>query len=873
MEDADDLRASEARLRGLFDFSPISIWEEDFSEVKAYLDGLKAGGIQDWPTHFASHPEAVLECAGRVRILDLNQTSAEFFGAERKEDIPTHLPSYFTAESVDVFREEIVALARGETSFESEIPIRTPQGPIKTLYLRLQVLPGFEDDWGRVLVSFIDITSRKETERELARLNAELEARVHARTRDLERNELRHRTIVGLLSDWVFGFDVAADGAMVLESLSAGFEQATGFSRDDRATLDAWRRAIHPEDSDKLFGFFGDVIAGTSYEHECRLVTRAGEIRRLRISAKAHRDAGAGRVTQVWGAIRDVTERRKAEQSQRLASVAFDNLAEGILVTDARNNIVSVNRAFTQITGYEKEEVLGRNPRVLHAQQHDLGFYAAMWRAIQAHGVWHGELWNRRKSGEIFPAWQTISIVRGEDGEALNYVSILADISSIKHSQERLDFMAYHDPLTELPNRLLLGDRIEHAMQRAQREEMQIALLFLDMDRFKNINDTLGHPVGDELLKQMAQRLRDLVRQDDTVARLGGDEFVILMESIDDPQDCAVLARKVIESIRVPFIVGEHTLHLTVSIGISIFPDDGADSATLIRNADAAMYRAKEIGRNDYHFYTAALTSRAFERLTMETALRRALEQGELVVYYQPKVDLKSGVIRGAEALIRWRHPEMGMVPPDRFIPVAEESGLIEPIGEWVLLSACRQMAAWLKAGYPLDHLAVNVSGRQFQRQGIVAALERVLADTGLDGRHVELEITESVIMEVGDDAANALAALRERGATIAIDDFGTGYSSLAYLKHLPVTKLKIDHSFVRDIPADANDVAITRAIVAMGQSLQLEVVAEGIETIEQMEFLRQLGCDEGQGYAFSRPVPAEDMERLLQAGAIEPRQ
>ncbi len=561
---------------------------------------------------------------------------------------------------------------------------------------------------------------------------------------------------------------------------------------------------------------------------------------------------------------RDLTERKKSEEKLHQLAAVVQNTAEGVIVTDAAGKIITVNNAFTVITGYPEEEVLGQNPRFLNSKKHDRGFYTTLWATIDTAGFWQGEIWDRRKTGEIFPTWSTISSVKDSDGKLVNYVSVFSDISSIKRSQEKLDFLAHHDPLTELPNRLLFNDRLRHALKRALRESKEVAVIFLDLDRFKNINDSLGHPIGDILLQEAAERIMALVRSEDTVARLGGDEFIILIEEVSDIQGIAQLAQKIVDVFDRPFLIKEHELHLTVSAGISLYPDDGEDGPTLVKNADAAMYRAKEEGRNDYQFYTKALTTAVFERLTLETKLRHAVKNKELVLHYQPQYLLATGEIIGAEALVRWQHPDMGLVMPAKFIPLAEESGLIVAIGKWVLHEACRQMKCWVDANLSLKRIAVNLSGIQFQRGNIVATIKHTLDQIGLSPQRLELEITEGLIMQKTDRAISMLTRLQDLGITIAIDDFGTGYSSLSYLKQLPVDKLKIDRSFVRDITHDANDEAITRAVVALGQSLQLKVIAEGVETEEQRKFLENLGCDESQGNYYSPAVPAEEFLKLF---------
>ncbi len=560
----------------------------------------------------------------------------------------------------------------------------------------------------------------------------------------------------------------------------------------------------------------------------------------------------------------DITERKQTEDKLKQAGAVFDSTAEAIVVTDRNADIIAVNRAFSAMTGYSEEEVLGSNPRLLQSGRHNRAFFSMMWESLERSGHWQGEIWDRRKDGEVFPAWQTISAIHGENGEIVNYVSIISDISVVKQSQEQLNFLAHHDSLTALPNRILFNDRLHHAVDVSRREGTMLALVFIDLDRFKTINDSLGHPLGDKLLVQAAKRISRHVRSVDTVARLGGDEFVILVEHLERAQDAAKLCQKLIDAFQQPFLVEGHELHLTVSMGVSLFPRDGNDPATLLKHADAAMYRAKDEGRNVFQFFTQELSISAFERLTLETALRHALERNQLELYYQPQYALGDGHLVGAEALLRWNHPDFGIVSPDKFIPVAEESGLILPIGEWVLRRACSDAKRWRDAGRHLGRVAVNISAVQIQRGNIVATVQQALHDTGLPAAALELEITESVIMQRPEHASRVLHRLRNLGITIAIDDFGTGYSSLSQLKRLPVDRLKIDRSFVRDVVVDSDDEAIVRAVIALAQAMRLDVIAEGVEETAQQQFLSDAGCHAVQGYLFGRPEPAKAFEARL---------
>ncbi|WP_428609561.1 PAS domain S-box protein [Sedimenticola sp.] len=587
--------------------------------------------------------------------------------------------------------------------------------------------------------------------------------------------------------------------------------------------------------------------------------------RPVEVSLKLIRDESR-QETGMLISMHDLSHSRHVEERLRLAASVFDNTDEGILITDTHGTIVEVNRACSDILGYSREELIGSNPSLFKSGRHDKSFFRDLWHALHETGRWRGELWNRRKSGELFPEWQTISSVVDGRGRLTHYVGVFSDISHIKRSQAQLDHMGHHDALTDLPNRLLLNERLEQAIKHAERHDSQLAVIFIDLDNFKHINDSLGHPAGDQLLQDVAGKLLEMVRQDDTVARIGGDEFVLLLEDIGKPENAGLAAQKLTSIFQHPYKLGDQEVRVTASLGICISPQDGKDPATLLRNADSAMYRAKEEGRNNYQFYTEELTRNAFERVLLENNLRQAIDRQQLILLYQLQKELQNGKIIGVEALIRWVHPELGTIPPARFIPMAEESGLIHPIGDWVLRTACRQGKEWLDKGIDFGRISVNIAGPQLQRGTLVNEVMAALEQSGLPTDRLELEVTEGFIMQQAESAIVQLQALRELGVTLAIDDFGTGYSSLSYLKQLPIHKLKIDQSFVRDIPEDKNDMAIADAIIAMGKSLGLTVIAEGIETEAQADFLKWSGCQEGQGYLYSKPVTAEAVEALITA-------
>lgn len=553
-------------------------------------------------------------------------------------------------------------------------------------------------------------------------------------------------------------------------------------------------------------------------------------------------------------------ERSRADAALRQAAAVLNSAGEGVMVTDLESRIVSVNSAFTNITGYSEAEVLGQNPGLLQSGREDHAFYQAMWSSIKESGSWQGELWNRRKNGELFPQLLTISTVYDSDGRPNNYVGVMTDLSRLKDSEARFEHLVHYDPLTALPNRQLLQSRLTHALDNAKRLTQRLAVLYIDLDRFKNINDSLGHPAGDELLEALAKRMLERLGGVGTLGRLGGDEFLLILENLQRPEDAAGVAKNLIDLLDQPFLLPSgHEVFVGASIGISLFPENGASCTKLVQHADVAVYQAKESGRNTYAFYTPALTVTANERLDLEARLRHALVQGEFLLHYQPQVDIQTGNLIGCEALVRWNNPQQGLISPARFIPLAEETGLIVPLGEWVLRQACSQARSWLDAGMPPLLMAVNLSARQLQQPDIVARVATILAETGLPAETLKLELTESMIMGHGEEVVTLLQALKALGIRLSIDDFGTGYSSLAYLKRFPIDELKIDQGFVRDIPNDSDDNQIAIAIIGMAHGLRLKVMAEGVETQAQQDFLSQHGCDAFQGYLFSRPLPADE--------------
>jgi diguanylate cyclase (GGDEF)-like protein/PAS domain S-box-containing protein len=681
----------------------------------------------------------------------------------------------------------------------------------------------------------------------------------HAAEVGLERSEERLRLALDVEQLGVWEWNTTMDRVTTvgpIDAIFGGALEAIG------ASWEGFLQRVHLEDRAAVQTAIEQALSsGQPLNLRFRIVRPLGAVSWVETYAKVY-STTPSTAARLVGVAKDITERKQIEDRLRQARAVFDTTAEGIFIMDSEHRIVSVNPAFSVITGYRLEEVVGGDPeRLVHARRHSDQFYSRL--ESMAAGQWQGETYCRRKNGEVFPAWESVNVVRDEAGEMTHYVAAFSDITAMRQAEKELHQLSHHDPLTGFPNRLLFNDRLDQVLERAAREKQRCALLFLDLDGFKVINDTLGHSSGDLLLQSIASRLKGALRRSDTAARLGGDEFVVIMADIAHAEDGAYLARKLLETIAAPIeLVGER-ITMSASVGLSVYPDDGADRHALLKAADTAMYHAKAQGRNRYCFYTRELAVRAAERMSIEQGLRRALEREELVLHYQPQVALTSGALTGAEALVRWQHPQQGLIAPVRFISIAEDSGLIEPLGRWVLLNACREAAGWLKAGGPLLRLSVNVSARQLTCDHFEETVREAIQETAFPAHQLEIEITESTL-QVVEHSLHLLEALKALGVQIAIDDFGTGYSSLSLLKHLPIDRLKIDRSFVRDIPTDPNDVAIVEAIGALSRTLTLNITAEGVENEAQLETLRRLGCEDGQGYLFSPPLPLGELQRLI---------
>ncbi|GAB3542938.1 hypothetical protein GCM10027343_15770 [Noviherbaspirillum agri] len=774
--------------------------------------------------------------------IDVNRNACRMLGYARDELVGKHITDLIASEDVERLRQSKLAFQQDVEHVQvAEWNLKRKDGSFLPTEISARFLPD-----GRWMAIVRDISERQRMQLQLERHTAEI-------------NDLYENAPCGYHS---------VDRDLVIVRINKTELDWLGYTREELVGKKKIADLQTPKSRITYLKKVKELAEkGELRNLELELVRKDGSVMPALMNSTAIYDE-KGDFASSRTTVFDVTKLVQAQKELRRAATVFEHTKDAIVVADGSGTILAVNKAFTEITGYRPEEVLGKNPRLLKSGRQDAAFYEKLWNTLKTSGNWQGEIWDRRKSGDIFPTWQSITAVKDENGRVTDYISVFSDITTIKNTEEQLTQLAYHDTLTGLPNRLLYNDRLDHALQHARRHKRRVGLLLLDLDRFKLINDTLGHSAGDKLLEIVADRLRVSVRGEDTVARLSGDEFAIVMGELTRTEDAAALARKIIDAMSEPLQLGEHTLTTSVSIGISIFPDDAQDKETLCKSGDVALYAAKEKGRNCYEFYTPSMTQRATEVLAINRGLRHAVSHNELVLYYQPQISLATGRIAGIEVLVRWNSPQRGMQSPARFIPVAEESNLIELLGDWVFDRACVQLQEWRQAGIPPVRLALNLSGRQLRQPGFVDAIrEKLHAWPPMNGYGIDLEVTETAL-QTHPDIITALRELKPLGFRVAVDDFGTGYSSLHSLKHLPADILKIDRAFIHGIPGDPDDKAITSAIIAMGHSLGMTIIAEGIETQEQLQFLASEHCDEVQGFLFSPPVSATECEQMLIASS-----
>ena len=818
----------------------------DITERKKAEEALRASE-ERWRTIVQNEPECVKVLDLEGRLLEMNPAGLAMIQATFEQVAGRPMGEMVAEEDRPAFDAMVAAVFRGETRHLVFDMIGLER---RRLTLETTSVP-LRETTGTLIVRALlgvtrDVTERKRAEEAL---------------RESER-ALREAQALGRMGSYVYDFP--SDAWSSSEVLDGIFGIDATYVRN----FEGWLELVDVAQREEIATYFQRLVAEHArFDRDYRIVRRSDGEERWVHGLGVLEYAADGSPRRLYGTIQDITERKRDEERLTRAAAVFSSSREGFVITNDKGEVEEINEAFAAITGYDRTEMIGRNMRFLQSGRHDHAFYQEMWQELVRTGQWQGEIWNRRKDGTIFPEWLSISVVRGERSRIAGYVGVFSDISTLKATEEKLEHLARHDPLTDLPNRLLLASYLGQAVSRSRRSGRSGAVLFLDLDRFKNVNDSLGHAAGDEILQSTARLLRERLRDGDLIARLGGDEFIVLLEDIDGPQAAAAVAIDLIDRFRHPFLLGNgREVYVGLSIGISVFPADGDRTEVLIQNADAALYEAKERGRSTFRFYSEALTVAANERLALESELRRGLALDQFLLHYQPVVRLADGRIEGVEALLRWQSPERGLVMPSSFIGVAEETGLIVPLGEEVLRRSCRQMRSWLDAGLPFGTMAVNVSPRQLLQQDLELRVEAILAETGLEAGYLELEITESAIMEQGVEAEARLAALKSLGVRLAIDDFGTGYSSLSHLRRFPIDTFKIDRSFIGNVPDDRTQREIVLTIISLARQLGLHVVAEGVETERQVAFLRENACDSAQGHFFNPAVPADRIAAIVRS-------
>jgi diguanylate cyclase (GGDEF)-like protein/PAS domain S-box-containing protein len=781
--------------------------------------------------------------ASDLRYALFNKAGEKLTGLKREELLGRNDYDFFPKEQADFFAAKDMQTLKFESVIDIlEEEIQTPQGT-RILHTKKLTLKDTHGHSQYLLGISEDITERKK-----------IETALHESKHFLHESQF----IAGLGSyvlDLRSGLWTSSD---VLDTL-------LGIDETYLRSVEGWSALIHPDDRERMELYFQNEVLAKSiqFNQEYKIIRANDQAPRWMHGVGKLEFDSDGVAVRMIGTIQDITEQKSASHALLKLSQAVEQSPNSIVITDLNGNIEYVNTMFTTVTGYASNEVLGKNPNLLKSNQTPQATYDDMWAVLTSGKTWHGELINSRKDGSIYIESAIISPVKQPDGKTTNYVAVKEDITAKKKAEARMEQLAHFDQLTGLPNRVMLNDRVKYLLNISKRSNEPLAVMFLDLDHFKNINDTLGHSIGDKILIEMAQRLTKSIRSEDTVSRLGGDEFIMLFPNTDS-KSAMHIATKLIEAVSQASLIENHELTITPSIGIAIYPNDGQDFETLLKNADTAMYKVKNNTRNSFNFFTQEMQSNLARNLQLVNALRHALKRSELEVYYQPQISIQDGYIIGAEALLRWNHPELGMISPAEFIPIAEDSGQIIEIGEWVLRTATAQMKKWLTEGSKEMIMAVNLSAVQFRQPNFTTLVTTILEETQLAHQHLELELTEAVTMSNPKAAIDIMNILHEQGIRMSIDDFGTGYSSLSYLKQFKVYKLKIDQSFIRNITDDSEDRAIVSAIIDMANNLGLRTIAEGVETSEQLAFLRLHGCHEVQGYYFSKPLTSEKFSEFL---------
>ena len=794
----------------------------------------------------------MLELDARGRTLRANPRLCEFSDYSEAELLC--LPVFGFLDPRDAkkaFRAWRRFLRAGEARTSGEFRLKRKRGDVAWAQVSVSRTPSASGRPRRLIVIVEDILARKAAEEAL------------------RASEERFRLAMQGANEGLFDWNIVEN----IPYQSPRWLAMLGYAEGEIVvTPDVWRAMLAPGMHERFEDLYRQLESGAKSTYECELRLRHKDGHWVDVLARAYPVFDENhKMVRLVGTHFDITERKRHEADLRRAAAVFENTHEGIVVFDPSGIIVNVNPAYERITGFDRSEAIGQRYDFRSSNRHVFGFYDDIFAAVRAEGHWEGEIWKRRKDGGVYPEWVTVSALRDELGALVNFISVFADISKLKQSEARLDFLAHHDPLTSLPNRLLLTERIAAACQAAARDGRMRALLFLDLDRFKTINDSLGHAAGDELLLLACERWRRRLRPCDTLARVGGDEFVALVDADDSPLGVTRLAHALIEDSSHPFVFADgREAYVGLSIGVTLFANDEAGPDLLIQRADSALFEAKATGGAS-RYYSPSQTRAARARLDTEAGLRRALQRDEFALQFQPQVRLADQRTFGVEALIRWRSPA-GLAPPMDFIPLAEKTGLIVPIGDWVLRESCRRMKCWLDAGLDIERIAVNLSPRQFDLSDIRNRIAAALDESGLPPQRLEIEITETALMEQGGNATRKLESLKALGVRIAVDDFGTGHSSLSYLKRFPIDLLKLDRAFIVDIPGDPKSMEIAAAIIRLGHSLHVDVLAEGVETKAQADFLALAGCPSAQGFLFAKPMWEADWLANLEGAARRPR-
>lgn len=858
-----ELNEERRRYRDIFEGAGVALCVLDLSGVLALLERVGLNERTDLGRWLEDNPATRQELLQALRITEVNHVALRVLQVHTNDQAWRKLIEGWSDRATGIGHQLIGALLERQQQLELEIRLDNQQGHDQYLWVTVR-FPEHAKDYHAVILSITDVTSHRTA------------------SESLRQSEKRHRMLAESISDVIF----STNNRMELNYVSPSVQTVLGFDAD-WVMQNGWQGML--ANPAQLTG----INALLTQVHQA--LHAPAELAALRSDLKTQvfmfdclRNDGRKipielRLVLIWdtqgtfegilGVGRDVSQQRRAEKDLRMAATVFEHSTSAILITDPAGYIVQANEAFSRVSGYAVAQVLDQLPNMLTVDDQQEAHLRYVLKQLQQRGTWEGEVWLKRRNGEHYPAWVGITAVLDDEGDLASYVCFFSDISERKASEQRIHRLAYYDALTHLPNRTLFQDRLYNALQQAERQQSWVVLMFLDLDRFKPINDSLGHAAGDRMLKDMATRLLGCVDDDDTVARMGGDEFTLLLQPRATRElalnQAIHVAEQILGSLVEPFVLEGREFFVTASVGIALSPQDGGELSQLMKNADTAMYHAKERGKNNFQFYQADMNATALERLELESDLRHALEQQEFVLYYQPQFSGDGKRLTGAEALLRWNHPRRGLVPPVEFIPVLEELGLVVDVGDWVLAEACRQLKAWHLAKMRVPKISVNISARQFADGQLGNRIARMLEITGLPPACLELELTESILMREVNEAMMILDTLKNLGLSIAVDDFGTGYSSLNYLKQFPIDVLKIDRTFVDGLPSGEQDAQIARAIIAMAHSLNLSVIAEGVETHEQLEFLREHGCDEVQGYLFGRPMQAHRFETQFSNDAL----